>query len=267
MATTTTNYNLTKPDGTESADISVINDNMDVIDEALKGKADSGHTHSEYALKSEIPDISGKADTDHTHSEYATKAEIPDVSGFATKTELDGKSDSDHAHTEYASKSEIPDVSGKANLTGNQEFKGQIRITRDNGNVPLFVRAPNSEEVNIGLTNSSGTGYFGVDANLNPVYMGNEEPDQIALMSDIPNMSNYATKTALNNKQDKLTAGSGITIENNVISANVPNITISSAEPSGGSHGDIWFKYSESSSGGDSELPGGDPLPGGGGGL
>lgn len=36
MATKTTNYNLTKPDGTESADIDVINANMDIIDNALK---------------------------------------------------------------------------------------------------------------------------------------------------------------------------------------------------------------------------------------
>lgn len=36
MATKTTNYNLTKPSGTESADIDVINANMDIIDSALK---------------------------------------------------------------------------------------------------------------------------------------------------------------------------------------------------------------------------------------
>lgn len=308
MATKTTNYNLTKPNGTESADISVINANMDIIDNALNDKAS----------KSEIPDVSGflpltggtltgglaiqeesssgelfgnltlgtgilMSDDAGMMLGYATQDESKGTMLFMGDGYIFAMGGSDDASfgslvdlgdevfswgriygttiyqngeqvavmsdipnmSNYATKGEIPDVSGKANLTGNQEFKGQIRITRDNGNVPLFVRAPNSEEVNIGLTNSSGTGYFGVDANLNPVYMGNEEPDQIALMSDIPNMSNYATKTALNNKQDKLTAGEGITINNNVISANVPNITISSAEPSGGSHGDIWFKYSE----------------------
>lgn len=39
MATKTTNYNLTKPDGSENADIDVINANMDIIDNALGGKA------------------------------------------------------------------------------------------------------------------------------------------------------------------------------------------------------------------------------------
>ena len=36
MATTTTNYKLTKPDGTDKAYVSVINDNMDLIDSAIK---------------------------------------------------------------------------------------------------------------------------------------------------------------------------------------------------------------------------------------
>ena len=39
MATKTTNYNLTKPSGSENADIDVINANMDTIDSALSGKA------------------------------------------------------------------------------------------------------------------------------------------------------------------------------------------------------------------------------------
>lgn len=482
MATKTTNYELTKPSGTESADIDVINANMDIIDGALNDKADSEHTHSEYALKSEIPDVSGflpltggtltgsltiqeesssgelfgnlglgttgflsSSDTgmmlgyvtqDESQgtmlsvgnrclfalgvsddadlgslvdlgnevfqwgriygatiyqngeqvatledipnmSNYATKGEIPDVSGFATKTELDGKADSGHTHTEYASKSEIPDVSGKANLTGNQEFKGEIRITRDNANVPLFVRAPNEESAYIGVTNSSGTGYFGVDAERKPVFMGwetdyialmSDVPDEatllkrsggtmngeirfnggstqggskivlengtgqitnsttgtlfgflnandvacgeatynllmrgkatrptyngndMALKSDVPDVSNYATKSDLNSKAgtsvattsanglmsstdksklDGVESGANKTVVDSALSststnplqnkvvnnaiynlgvnirAEIPNITISSAEPSGGSHGDIWFKYSD----------------------
>ena len=36
MATTTTNYKLTKPNGTDKAYVSVINDNMDLIDSAIK---------------------------------------------------------------------------------------------------------------------------------------------------------------------------------------------------------------------------------------
>ena len=36
MATTTTNYKLTKPNGTDKAYVSVINNNMDLIDSAIK---------------------------------------------------------------------------------------------------------------------------------------------------------------------------------------------------------------------------------------
>lgn len=61
MATQTTNYNLTKPDGTDNYDIGVHNTNSDIIDSALAQIAAglstlstkfSGHTH-------EISDING----------------------------------------------------------------------------------------------------------------------------------------------------------------------------------------------------------------
>lgn len=39
MSSNTTNYNLVKPDYTESADIGVINDNMDIIDTTMKANA------------------------------------------------------------------------------------------------------------------------------------------------------------------------------------------------------------------------------------
>lgn len=40
MATTTTNFKLTKPAGTEAPDIAVINTNMDKIDTELKKAQD-----------------------------------------------------------------------------------------------------------------------------------------------------------------------------------------------------------------------------------
>lgn len=39
MSSNTTNYNLVKPDYTESADVGVINDNMDIIDTTMKANA------------------------------------------------------------------------------------------------------------------------------------------------------------------------------------------------------------------------------------
>lgn len=62
MATKTTNYNLTKPDLTDWADIRVLNANMDIIDSAMKSISDLAGTGtggstvdlSLYALKSQL---------------------------------------------------------------------------------------------------------------------------------------------------------------------------------------------------------------------
>lgn len=64
MATKTTNYNLTKPDMADYADIRVLNANMDIIDSAMKtisdlaGSGGGGDTPpidlSDYALKSQL---------------------------------------------------------------------------------------------------------------------------------------------------------------------------------------------------------------------
>lgn len=64
MATKTTNYNLTKPDMTDYADIRIINNNMDIIDSTMKtisdlaGSGGGGDTPSidlsDYALKSQL---------------------------------------------------------------------------------------------------------------------------------------------------------------------------------------------------------------------
>lgn len=56
MATTTTNLGLTKPAYTETADISVINTNMDTIDTAIKNLQDtvSGHTSSISSLQNSV---------------------------------------------------------------------------------------------------------------------------------------------------------------------------------------------------------------------
>lgn len=63
MATKTTNYNLTKPDMTDYADIRVLNANMDIIDSAMKTISDLAESGgggtpsidlSQYALKTQL---------------------------------------------------------------------------------------------------------------------------------------------------------------------------------------------------------------------
>lgn len=48
MATTTTNYNLIKPDGTDMASPTPFNNNMDTIDSLIKGLADAGSFRAFY---------------------------------------------------------------------------------------------------------------------------------------------------------------------------------------------------------------------------
>lgn len=67
------------------------------IVKALAGKADSGHTHTEYAS------------ADHTHTEYAAAGHTH--TEYATVTALNGKADSGHTHTEYAT---VSALNGKA---------------------------------------------------------------------------------------------------------------------------------------------------------
>lgn len=65
MATKTTNYNLTKPDLNDWADIRILNTNMDIIDNAMKS----------------ISDLAGKGTGDTNNI---------DLSGYALKAQLDG---------------------------------------------------------------------------------------------------------------------------------------------------------------------------------
>ena len=63
MPNKTTNYKLNKPLANENIDISVLNDNMDIIDEELAKKSTFSGSYDDLTNKPTIPDVSGKADT------------------------------------------------------------------------------------------------------------------------------------------------------------------------------------------------------------
>lgn len=63
MPNKTTNYNLNKPLANENIDISVLNDNMDIIDAELAKKSEFSGSYNDLSDKPTIPDVSGKADT------------------------------------------------------------------------------------------------------------------------------------------------------------------------------------------------------------
>ena len=112
------------------------------INTSLANKSDTGHTHTEYASKSEFDNnlesigesiesieseiatvkgsLAGKSDNGHEHGDlYYTESEVDAL--------LNGKSDTDHGHTEYYNKSEIDstistlnsNISGKADSDHN----------------------------------------------------------------------------------------------------------------------------------------------------
>lgn len=88
MSSKTTNYNLTKPDKLDYYDIQTQNDNMDLIDAALKDLNDTKATKVVVnSIKDSVTALeSNKANTNHTHDErYYTETEVNDK--LATKAE------------------------------------------------------------------------------------------------------------------------------------------------------------------------------------
>ena len=73
------------------------------VDNALAKKANTSHTHEEYATKTELND---KADAIHAHSNYATKSEVAN------------KAETYHTHSEYATHSYVQEEINKV-ATGN----------------------------------------------------------------------------------------------------------------------------------------------------
>ena len=123
----------------------VLSDLSDVAD-LSKSYAVKNHTHADYALKTELPDLSDYAlktelPTIPDLTVYAKKTELfsgnysdltgtPDLSVYAKKTDLPGEVDlsdyltisvaaatyaaKDHSHADYALKTELPDLTGYA---------------------------------------------------------------------------------------------------------------------------------------------------------
>ena len=115
---------------------------------------------------------------------------------------------------------EIPAIIGPKGDTGEQGPQGPQGIKGDTGDTG--PQGPQGEQ---GLTGEQGpkgdTGPQG-EKGKDTVWMGSEEPSADYNIWIDPNGTStdeLVTKKDLENKQDKLTAGTNITIENNVISA------------------------------------------------
>ena len=203
----------------EQQDLSHLATKTELAD-GLAAKADTQHSHDYNSLEN-IP--TSFQPTDHTHSEYALKTDIPvvpepvDISHLATKTELtDGlatKSDTlhnhdtqyatiGHTHSEYALKTEIPaeqDLSGYALKTELPDVSGMVKsvnsqLPDENGNVIIAVEAGTVDWSTI--TNKP--------LQFEPADHSHEE---YALKTEIPaeqDLTPYALKTDLDGKADSL---------------------------------------------------------------
>ena len=182
----------------------------------------------EYITETEL-DAKGYLTEHQSLADYAKKSEIPDVSGFltsipdeyVTETELDAKGylTEHQSLAEYAKKSDIPDVSDYVTDTelNTAISSAEERVDFKLGSYALKTEVPSVE----GL---ASTQY--VDNKVSEIvvpslegYATEQWVEGKGYLTQHQSLADYATKSELATKQDTLTAGNNITIENGVISA------------------------------------------------
>lgn len=145
----------------------------------------------------------------------ADKSEIPSLNGYATETWVEGQGYlTQHQDlSEYAKKTEVPTLPEFRTINGH-------KITGDTTNI-VIEGGSGGETITVdsGLSTTS----------TNPVQNKaiTNALNNKANLSDIPSLDGYATETwveeqgYLKEQQNKLSAGTGIKIENNVVSAKI----------------------------------------------
>ncbi len=186
----------------------------------------------DYVLKSEIENVALKSDLDI----YALKTEIPNTDGFVSKDDLTNYAKTEELKTELGNYYIKTDIDNK--LVNKQDLltAGSNVIIENN-------------EISVNLTNYA----LKTDIPIVDNYVSKEELKDYALIKNLPNMGDYYTKSdidisltdvvykddlnetlndyyvksdidiKLDNKQDLLSAGSNVIIENNEISVNLTN--------------------------------------------
>ena len=139
---------------------------------------------ADYALKSEIPDVSG----------YALKSEVPSLTGYATETWVESKGylTEHQSLADYALKSEIPDVSGYALKTEIPSLDGYVQGSN--------LKTINGESiVGSGNITIQATGGVTEEWVTSQGYATETwvESKGYALQSEIPDMSGYALKSEI----------------------------------------------------------------------
>ena len=140
---------------------------LDNIDAALNGKANMGHTHKEYATKTEL---NGKAPAKHYHSEYAY---------------------SNHGHNEYAYDDHIHENYATLSTLSNYATKNYV-------NNSGFLTAIPKEYVTEGeLENILATKTYASIAYVDMAIKNNGGTGGGTLDPDNPDLSDYVTKPYL----------------------------------------------------------------------
>lgn len=269
MATKTTNYNLTKPSGTENADIDVINANMDIIDTALNGKSDTNHTHSNYATKTEMgkkqdPIKGGTGITIGSDGVTIGHTNSIDGRNVGSATSVPVLTIDDQGHISAVTSTTIypPTTKGTANQywrsdgdgTGAWTTPASVLTNTDETCVSaktVFTALQNyakssdvsstyatkselSGKASTSVATTSANGLMsstdksklnGIESGANKTVVDSalSSTSTNPLQNKVVNQAIYNQSVNLGNqisaKQDKLTAGTGITISGNTISA------------------------------------------------
>ena len=167
------------------ANLSDIPQPVDTSNFALKSEIPN---MTEYAKKSEIPSMDNVASKDELFSgdynDLTNKPTIPDTSNFALKSELPDMSN-------VATKNEIPVIPEFKTINGNSII-GTGNITIEGGG-----QAYDDTEVKNRLTaleNKEDADTIYDDTEIRGLIAGKQDAGDYALKSELPNMSNVATK-------------------------------------------------------------------------
>ena len=145
---------------------------------------------SNFALKSELPNMSEYAKKSEIPSmdNVATKDELPDMDNVATKDELFSGD-----YNDLENKPTIPDTSNfalKTDIPNMSEYakKSELPV------IPEFKTINGNSIIGTGNITIEGGGQAYDDTEIRSLIAGKQDAGDYALKSELPNMSNVATK-------------------------------------------------------------------------
>ena len=201
------------------SDVVDINKDIEGINTTLEGKQDKG----EYALKSELPTKTSQLANDSGFltvipSEYVTDEELT-AKNYANKSEVDQVKD------DLATVTNTVDSQGTSlnelttTVTGIQNNKAD-KSAVESSLADKQDKIEDLETIRSGAAKGATAlqSYTETDPTV-PAHVKAITTANISSWNAKQPAGDYATKTQLDTKQDKLTAGTNITIEGNVISA------------------------------------------------